>query len=138
MGDRLSGVLAVDALEPVVEPSPTRRLARPASPTTEPRWVQVALILLALAFLLSFLLLPLVLVFTEALRGGVGAFVAAVTEPDALAAVKRGLRRKRTSSIGWSMWRSHRANTTRRTRPAVPITMVRVLVQPSTGASMMA
>ena len=87
MGDRLSGVLAVDALEPVVEPAPTRRLARPASPTTEPRWVQVALILLALAFLLSFLLLPLVLVFTEALRGGVGAFVAAVTEPDALAAV---------------------------------------------------
>jgi sulfate transport system permease protein len=62
--------------------------ARPASPTTEPRWVQVGLILLALAFLLSFLLLPLLLVFTEALRGGVAAFLRAVTEPDALAAIR--------------------------------------------------
>ncbi len=88
MGDRLSGVLAVDVLEPVVESTPTRSHARPASPTTEPRWVQAALILLALAFLLSFLLLPLLLVFTEALRGGIDAFLTAVTEPDALAAVK--------------------------------------------------
>ncbi|AKC85968.1 sulfate ABC transporter permease subunit CysW [Pseudoxanthomonas suwonensis] len=88
MGDRLSAVLAVDALEPVVESVPARSHARPASPTTEPRWVQVLLILAALAFLLSFLLLPLILVFTEALRGGVGAFWAAIREPDALAAVR--------------------------------------------------
>ena len=62
--------------------------ARPGSPTTEPRWVRVSLILLALAFLLSFLLLPLLLVFAEALRGGVHAFALAVTEPDALAAIR--------------------------------------------------
>ena len=61
---------------------------RPASPTTEPRWAQVLLITAALGFLLSFLLLPLVLVFSEALRGGVTAFVKAISEPDALAAVK--------------------------------------------------
>ena len=88
MGDRLGAVLAVDAGEQVREHVRDRSPARPASPTTEPRWVQVALILLALAFLLSFLLLPLLLVFTEALRGGVDAFLRAVTEPDALAAIR--------------------------------------------------
>lgn len=49
------------------------------------QWVLIAG---ALLFLLSFLLLPLVLVFAEALRGGAHAFVQAVTEPDALAAIK--------------------------------------------------
>ena len=56
--------------------------------TSEPRWVQVLLILGALGFLLSFLLLPLLLVFVEALRGGVQAFWVAISEPDALSAVK--------------------------------------------------
>ena len=65
-----------------------RSRSHPASPTTEPRWVQWVLIAGALLFLLSFLLLPLVLVFAEALRGGTHAFVQAVTEPDALAAIK--------------------------------------------------
>ncbi|UNK57961.1 sulfate ABC transporter permease subunit CysW [Pseudoxanthomonas daejeonensis] len=88
MGDTLGAVLAVDAGERVVHSARDRSPARPASPTTEPRWVQVSLIVLALAFLLSFLLLPLLLVFTEALRGGVDAFVVAVTEPDALAAIR--------------------------------------------------
>jgi len=60
----------------------------PARSTAEPRWVQAVLVLGALAFLLAFLLLPLVLVFTEALRGGADALLAAVREPDALAAVK--------------------------------------------------
>ncbi|KAF1685516.1 sulfate ABC transporter permease subunit CysW [Pseudoxanthomonas broegbernensis] len=69
----------------------TRSAARPASPTTEPRWVQWLLILLALSFLLSFLLLPLLLVFSEALRGGAAAFLAAIREPDALAAIRLSL-----------------------------------------------
>ena len=56
--------------------------------TSEPGWVQVLLILGALAFLLSFLLLPLLLVFAEALRGGVQAFWHAVSEPDAWSAVQ--------------------------------------------------
>ena len=56
--------------------------------TSEPRWVQGLLILGALGFLLSFLLLPLLLVFVEALRGGVLAFWVAISEPDALSAVK--------------------------------------------------
>ncbi|SBV35120.1 sulfate transport protein (ABC superfamily, membrane) [uncultured Stenotrophomonas sp.] len=60
----------------------------PRNVTTEPGWVQALLILGALGFLLAFLLLPLLLVFAEALRGGVLAFWQAVREPDALAAVR--------------------------------------------------
>ena len=63
------------------------RPARRRAATTEPVWVRVLLVLGALAFLLSFLLLPLALVFVEALRGGWVAFAAAITEVDALAAV---------------------------------------------------
>ena len=38
--------------------------------TTEPRWVRALLITIALAFALLFLLIPLAVVFTEALRKG--------------------------------------------------------------------
>ncbi|MEE7547450.1 sulfate ABC transporter permease subunit CysW [Xanthomonas sp. Kuri4-1] len=58
------------------------------SATTEPRWMQWLLIGGALAFLLSFLLLPLLLVFTEALRGGWQTFLRAIADPDALAAIR--------------------------------------------------
>ncbi|WP_296251945.1 sulfate ABC transporter permease subunit CysW [uncultured Stenotrophomonas sp.] len=64
------------------------RVAKPQQVTSEPRWVQVLLILGALGFLLSFLLLPLVLVFVEALRGGVLAFWTAISDPDALSAIR--------------------------------------------------
>ncbi|ACA11698.1 sulfate ABC transporter permease subunit CysW [Xylella fastidiosa subsp. multiplex] len=59
-----------------------------ASATTESLWVQWLLILGALGFLLAFLLLPLMLVFSEALRGGVQVFLRAVSDPDALAAIR--------------------------------------------------
>jgi len=59
-----------------------------ASATTEPGWVRALLIVGALVFLLFFLLLPLVLVFAEALRGGVGVFWKAISDPDALAAIR--------------------------------------------------
>ena len=62
-----------------------------ASATTEPRWARVLLIAGALGFLLCFLLLPLVLVFTEALRGGVAVFWKALSDPDALAAIRLSL-----------------------------------------------
>ena len=87
MGETLSAVIALPpesaSVEPRATPSP-----RPRSATSEPIWVQVLLVLGALGFLLSFLVLPLALVFVEALRGGWGAFLAAVSEADALAAVK--------------------------------------------------
>ncbi|HEU0062684.1 MAG TPA: sulfate ABC transporter permease subunit CysW, partial [Hyphomicrobiaceae bacterium] len=42
----------------------------------------------AVIFLVVFLLLPLAAVFVEALRAGFGAYVASISEPDALAAIK--------------------------------------------------
>jgi len=50
--------------------------------------VRGVLIAAALAFLGLFLLLPLLAVFVEALRQGLGAYLAAITEPDALAAIR--------------------------------------------------
>ena len=49
---------------------------------------QWLLTLAALAFLLLFLFLPLLAVFVEALRQGVGAYLAALVEPDAFSAIK--------------------------------------------------
>jgi sulfate transport system permease protein len=56
--------------------------------TTERRPVRIALILVAVAFLLVFLLFPLFAVFSEALRAGFGGFWQAISEPDAVAAMK--------------------------------------------------
>lgn len=55
---------------------------------TEPRAVRIALIAVALAFLGLFIGLPLVSVFYEALKRGWAAYVAAIIEPDALAAIR--------------------------------------------------
>jgi sulfate transport system permease protein len=55
---------------------------------TDPAWVRVLLILLALAFVGLFLVLPLAAVFTEALRRGLDAYWAALVEEDALSAIQ--------------------------------------------------
>jgi sulfate transport system permease protein len=55
---------------------------------TEPAGVRLVLIALTLAFLTLFLAVPLIAVFAEALRDGVGAYMAAVTETYAFAALK--------------------------------------------------
>jgi len=49
------------------------------------RWLLTSL---ALGFLALFLLLPLTAVFVEALRNGLGSYLASVREPDAVAALK--------------------------------------------------
>src|SRR3954469_13610619 len=54
----------------------------------EPPWVRWTLIGLALAFLTLFLFVPLVSVFYEALKKGVGVYFASIVEPDALSAIK--------------------------------------------------
>src|SRR5205823_14455939 len=65
------------------------QVARPVRlPLTEPTPVRWVLVAAALAFLLFFLVLPFLVVFTEALAKGVGVYVAAITEPDALAAIE--------------------------------------------------
>jgi len=55
---------------------------------TEPAWVRWGLIAITLTFLLLFLVLPMGIVFLEAFRNGITAYVNAVKEPDALAALK--------------------------------------------------
>jgi sulfate transport system permease protein len=57
-------------------------------PLTEPRGVRVALIAVAMGFLALFLFVPLVLVFVKAFEKGVSAYLAAVTEPVALQAIR--------------------------------------------------
>ncbi|WEK52639.1 MAG: sulfate ABC transporter permease subunit CysW [Candidatus Kaistia colombiensis] len=54
----------------------------------ERRRVRVGLILISLAFLGLFLVLPVVAVFVEAFRGGMPAFAEAIFEPDAAAAIR--------------------------------------------------
>ena len=60
---------------------------RPAH-LTEPRWVRGVLLAVALAFLALFLLVPLAAVFAEAFKKGWQLYVAAIVEPDALAAIR--------------------------------------------------
>ncbi len=68
-------------------PGPTVDRTRRRRPT-EPPLVRWALIGVALAFLALFLAVPLAAVFVEAFRDGVRAYVAAVSEPDAIAALR--------------------------------------------------
>jgi sulfate/thiosulfate transport system permease protein len=56
--------------------------------TVEPRWMQVLLTGGAILFLGVFLFVPLVAVFGEALRNGVGAYAAAIAQPEARSAIK--------------------------------------------------
>lgn len=67
---------------------PRPQTLRHRSPVTEAPLVRALLIALALAFLALFLFLPLVSVFVEALRKGVGAYFAALADPDGLSAIR--------------------------------------------------
>lgn len=71
---------------PPVRPGVAPRSIRGA--TTEPAWVKWTLIGVALAFLTLFLFIPLAIVFVEAFKKGVDVYLAAITEADALSAIK--------------------------------------------------
>ncbi|MEK7489929.1 MAG: sulfate/thiosulfate ABC transporter permease CysW, partial [Pseudomonadota bacterium] len=60
----------------------------PHDATGESRWVRYGLITVAVLFLGLFLFIPLASVFYEALRKGVDTYLAALTEPDAVSAIK--------------------------------------------------
>jgi sulfate transport system permease protein len=78
------GCVDVTATAPLVPyPSPPR-----PSGADEPRFVRWLLIASALGFLTLFLFVPLVFVFFEALKKGIGVYVAAITDPDAVDAIK--------------------------------------------------
>ena len=68
---------------PPAAPAPGFRRAH-----EDPPWVRRLLIGVALVFLAGFLLLPAAAVLVEAVRGGLEVWVAAITQPDAWAAVQ--------------------------------------------------
>jgi sulfate transport system permease protein len=55
---------------------------------TEPFWVRWTLITIAILFLTVFVVLPLVVVFTEAFSRGISAYLSALSEPEALSAIR--------------------------------------------------
>ena len=61
------------------------------SPTADPLWLKLLLGAVTLGFIGILLFMPLVLVFKEALAGGLSAFFTAISEPDALASVRLSL-----------------------------------------------
>lgn len=57
-------------------------------PCGEPAWLRWLAVLLSVGYLGLFLLLPLAAVFIEALRKGLAVYLASLTTPDALAAIR--------------------------------------------------
>ena len=62
--------------------------ARVRAATDEPLWVKLSLVSLTVGFLTLFLFVPLLAVFTEALRKGLGAYLTSLTDPAALSAIR--------------------------------------------------
>jgi len=78
---------ATPAMTMAAEP---RRIEPPYMPaaTTEPTWVRLSLIGIALLFSILFLLIPLAAVFVEALKKGWEAYAMAIMDDDALSAIR--------------------------------------------------
>jgi sulfate/thiosulfate transport system permease protein len=71
--------------------APAARAGAPSrrrSATEDPRWVRVKLVSLALLFLGAFVALPVVVILKEALGRGAAAYLAALADADALAAIE--------------------------------------------------
>lgn len=64
---------------------PTTRVRDAVS---EPLWIKLGLIGLTTAFLTLFLFVPLLAIFAEALRKGIGAYWSSLTDPAALSAIR--------------------------------------------------
>jgi len=77
-----SGESSVTGQPPASNGTSHRRALR------DPSWLKWTLLGTSLAFLVLFLVIPLVAVFYEALKMGVGLYFAAFREPDALSAIK--------------------------------------------------
>lgn len=68
-------------------PGLTAPFAKPLG-TGKSLWMQRVLMAVAFGFLALFLFMPLLIVFSEALRKGFAVYLAAIIEPDALAAIR--------------------------------------------------
>src|SRR3569833_600230 len=80
------GVVLTPEITPVLPATVPPRPILPA--TTESPVARVILIGLALIFMGVMLVLPLVAVFTEALAEGIGHYLSAIADPDALSAIR--------------------------------------------------
>lgn len=85
-----SSVIQPSTAAPTSDPTTIRRIEPPLQlqATLEPLWVRITLVTIALAFVVLFLFVPLVAVFTEALRKGWEVYLTSIQEPDALSAIK--------------------------------------------------
>jgi sulfate transport system permease protein len=63
-------------------------LSAQADTRTEPRLVRAVIITIAVTFLTVFVVLPLVVVFAQAFSKGIGAYFSALTDPEALSAIR--------------------------------------------------
>ena len=79
--------MSLTATSTLAAKRPPDRAAGPRA-IRNPVWVRVVFMTTALLFVACFLVLPLAAVFTEALRRGVGAYLNAFRDPDALASIK--------------------------------------------------
>ena len=77
--------MAADALQPATVQG---SVAHAPAATGETAVVRIALIVVALLFFGLFVFLPLILVFLEAFQTGLQGFFAAITNPDALSAIR--------------------------------------------------
>nr|WP_316641930.1 sulfate ABC transporter permease subunit CysW [uncultured Roseateles sp.] len=82
----MAGAAAAALGIPALRRGAQRYESNPA--TREAPWVKWTILAVSLSFFALFLLMPLVAVFSEALRKGFGTYIAALVEPDALSAIQ--------------------------------------------------
>jgi len=75
----------LESLKPKLGDIPKQGASRALS---EPRWIRILLTVIALGFLLFFLVLPIALVITQAMKKGFVFYLQALSDPDALAAIR--------------------------------------------------
>jgi sulfate/thiosulfate transport system permease protein len=81
--------VSIEMTVPRAHPSSPAEIARAShDPRTEPRAVRIVLITSAIGFLSIFVVLPLVIVFAQAFAKGITAYLAALADPEALAAIR--------------------------------------------------
>ena len=71
-----------------IAPVRVREISAEHEARTEPRLIRLAIIGVATTFLSVFVVLPLLIVFTQAFSRGISAYLAALAEPEALSAIK--------------------------------------------------
>src|SRR3954470_12001113 len=66
----------------------TATMSTRADTRTEPRLVRAVIIAIAVTFLTVFVVLPLIVVFAQPFSKGIGAYSSALTDPEALSAIR--------------------------------------------------